>query len=1465
MNKPNKHITDLRKKAEEILKQDNIQFTDSAKKQWDTLLEELGIYHIELEQQNKELQDLQFQSELRKKEFENLYQNAPNAYFELNNKLEIVKCNKSALNLLHIAKNEINLKKFNQFVAPTEQDQFHKTILHVKKDNKATYATTLRDIEKVNKHVILKIELNILNKSLIRISATDISNEEKLIRANKIKETILDNVNDCIFTTDNEGYITFWGNGAERILGFTEKEMLQSNAQELFQLNKDEFLSFVNESSIVKKYEPVEIQVKNIKGEAIVFNVNISKSKTPQHSATDYIYVCQDITYQKETENNLKQAKEQTEIILNSIDQQIYITDPENLEVLFANTPMKNNFSNILHTNCHKAIFNKSKPCEFCNVKKLQKSNSLTELNNEVYIKSVDKWFKIHEKKIQWNNNKKAIVHTFTDISEIRKAEIERIEHAEMLERLTSSIADGILMVNKKGIINFWNQAAADIFGYSLKEAIGKQVHDIISLKDKNINTHEVFRSFEKPDNSRIIDKTYSLNSLKKDGSPFILELTISSVKIKNNWNAIGVIRDITKSEEEKQKLTESESRFRSIVDNIKESIYIHDFDGNFIDCNKEQLKLTGYTYEEMRKLNAGELLPEGGEEHFLNNLKQLKRNKQLIFTTLIQTKSGKKLPVEINATIINYKSINAILISGRDISERLNEHKKLLESEVRFRTMVDHLRDAIFIHNLTGEIIDTNEQAIQKLGYSREEFLKMNPLDFSNLYDNIDEYKDIINELTEKKQLKFEDEHIAKDGTIIPVEITSSIINYKNENVVFSIAHDISERKKSEKEQNKLIDQLNYLSTSATKFISLKSFDEIYRYLGKSLNRALEGSMVVVGEFNNDDFTIIDYFGLDQSFVQQFEKITGEKGLNSTFKPDKHRLELYRTGHLEKIGDLNNMFMGYFDEETRKKIGRLTEIEDIRIIGVTYDKKLFAGISIMLTKPLDTIDIEFTQALVYQASIAIQRKNYENELIRTRNEAQSANKAKSTFLTKISHEIRTPLNTIIGFTEILSNLNKDPLKESYINSIAKSGKTLLAIINDILDLSKVESGAMKINYMAISIKSLFDDLDYTFRKIAELKGINFSLSIEENVPDMIEMDQPRLRQVLHNLVSNGIKFTNEGSVSVNVEAKIDNELSTIIFSIKDTGIGIEEEKINNILQPFSQADNRDSRIYEGTGMGLSLANTITEMLGGILKIDSKPNKGSLFQVILKNVTIINDKAQKEPYRSHKFKKEKVLVIEEDVSQLEIIQSVIDKHNLVAFVAESGEQGFAFAFEFNPDFIVINLTSNKKSALQTAINIKSIDQFNKTPIIGIASRKNNDKDIYKYFDIIINTPVTDEKLIGALSKFMISDEIDDDSLESTEQFAFIIKDVAILKEILNELNKNITPLCNELKQRQPLNKVKELNKRLETISQKYKSKVIEEYSKKIDNSIKSFDIVKMRELINDYSKLVESLKAKMNN
>ena len=192
-----------------------------------------------------------------------------------------------------------------------------------------------------------------------------------------------------------------------------------------------------------------------------------------------------------------------------------------------------------------------------------------------------------------------------------------------------------------------------------------------------------------------------------------------------------------------------------------------------------------------------------------------------------------------------------------------------------------------------------------------------------------------------------------------------------------------------------------------------------------------------------------------------------------------------------------------------------------------------------------------------------------------------------SAFLTNMSHEIRTPINTILGFTEILSNDITDEQQVNYLKSINSSGKSLLTIINDILDLSKIESGNMPIKHDPMSIKTLINDLEFIFQAQAREKGLNFEISIDKSVPHLVKLDQPRLRQILQNLISNAIKFTYKGKVELQAKtANKQTDKTDLIFKVIDTGKGISRDKLNAILEPFQQEDSSDARKYEGTGMG---------------------------------------------------------------------------------------------------------------------------------------------------------------------------------------------------------------------------------------------------------------------------------------
>ncbi|HEX6692025.1 MAG TPA: ATP-binding protein, partial [Burkholderiales bacterium] len=246
------------------------------------------------------------------------------------------------------------------------------------------------------------------------------------------------------------------------------------------------------------------------------------------------------------------------------------------------------------------------------------------------------------------------------------------------------------------------------------------------------------------------------------------------------------------------------------------------------------------------------------------------------------------------------------------------------------------------------------------------------------------------------------------------------------------------------------------------------------------------------------------------------------------------------------------------------------------------------------------------------------ERTRVEGELIRAKEEAEKASEAKSQFLANMSHELRTPLNSLLILARLLADnpgANLTPKQVQFAQTIYASGMDLLSLINDLLDLAKIESGAIsRLHLEPARLEEIGVELERSFRQLAVDKGLQFSISIDPAAPATIRTDAQRVRQVLKNLLANAFKFTREGGVSLRIAPEADGWLA---FAVTDTGIGIEEDKRQIIFEAFQQADGTTSRQYGGTGLGLSISREVTRLLGGEIRLQSEPGKGSTFTLRL--------------------------------------------------------------------------------------------------------------------------------------------------------------------------------------------------------------------------------------------------------
>ncbi|MCP5053179.1 MAG: hypothetical protein GY940_38800 [bacterium] len=240
---------------------------------------------------------------------------------------------------------------------------------------------------------------------------------------------------------------------------------------------------------------------------------------------------------------------------------------------------------------------------------------------------------------------------------------------------------------------------------------------------------------------------------------------------------------------------------------------------------------------------------------------------------------------------------------------------------------------------------------------------------------------------------------------------------------------------------------------------------------------------------------------------------------------------------------------------------------------------------------------------------------------------AEKANRAKSEFLANMSHEIRTPMNVILGFTEILERDITDEQHKKYLHSISSSGVTLMALINDILDLSRIESGEMELTYEPVNPRSILSDIEQIFLANVGMKALDLQLKVDADLPGSLRLDKLRIRQVLFNLVGNAIKFTDAGFVRLEVSNGGPGESPgtvNIIFSVRDSGRGIAPDQLDSIFKAFGQSDGKSSRKFGGAGLGLAITRRLTEMMGGEISVHSEEGKGSAFKVVLKNIAVLS-------------------------------------------------------------------------------------------------------------------------------------------------------------------------------------------------------------------------------------------------
>ncbi len=689
---------------------------------------------------------------------------------------------------------------------------------------------------------------------------------------------------------------------------------------------------------------------------------------------------------------------------------------------------------------------------------------------------------------------------------------------------------------------------------------------------------------------------------------------------------------------------------------------------------------------------------------------------------------------------------------------------------QAKFRTMFfSHSAPMLLIEPETGNIKEANAAASEFYGYSLYEMKEMNIGQINGL--SPDEIHGVIERIKTNQQKSFEFQHRLKNGEIRIVEVRSTSIDMGGKKIMFSIVHDITDRKRAEEsliEKERLMSDVISFLPDATFVIDRD---------GKVIawNKAIE----VMSGMKAEDMLGKGNYEYAIPFYGERRPILIDLAIQASSDIEKTYV------HIKRYGDKMTAENHYPNLRGR-------------------DTWLFGNACV-----LRNLQGEISGAIESIRDITI-RKLAELNLNHAKEAAEAANKAKSAFLATMSHELRTPLNGILGYVQILRNdASVTPRQENGLNVIEQSSRHLLSLINDVLDLAKVESGRIELYETEINLPVFLRSVGEIIRIKADQKGIDFDSELPENLPVYVRCDEKRLRQVLLNLLGNAVKFTDKGKVIMTVrneKVKVRNESAshfslltshssccTLHFAISDTGIGISREDLEKIFDPFQQAGDMKRRA-EGTGLGLAISRNLVKLMGGKLEAESEPGLGSIFRFELQ-LPVIKSETDKAAGISRRIigingTPQKVLIVDDNRENRSVFRDMLLPPGFETAEAEDGSEGLAKAEDFQPDAIITDLIMPGMDGFEMIRRIRQHSVLKNIVIIAASAsvyEEDHRKSTEVGADAFLSKPIEADQLFELLQRFLKILWLYEESSDKTdkETAEFVLPSVEILRTLLD--------------------------------------------------------------------------------